>query len=82
MQMSILLFPSSRALGILMKCRWILREIMNIMNDTNRMNDAHANNGGREYLWFAATLMVFLLTAAAQPPPHIDAREHPEIGNR
>ncbi len=80
--MMVLLFPSGQGLDILTVCRWILHGIMNIMNDTNRMLDAHGSKGEREYLWFAAALMVFLLTLAAQPPPDIDAREHPEIGSR
>ncbi len=58
------------------KRRWILRGIMNIMNET------HGSTGEREYLWFAAVLMLFLVTVAAHLPREVTASELPEIAGR
>jgi hypothetical protein len=46
------------------------------------MNDTHGSAGEREYLWFAAVLMVVLVTVAAHLPREVTASELPEIAGR
>ena len=48
----------------------------------NIMNETHGSTGEREYLWFAAVLMLFLVTVAAHLPREVTASELPEIAGR